>query len=504
MHYVSLIVEFLRGRPAVVFWATVLSQAALWLLVPMIFYSSPPGDVPLVLAVGHEFLLGSYLGPPLSFWLAEMAFRSTGMFGVYLLAQACVVVAFWAVFTLGRIIAGTRHAVLAVLLMIGIAAYNVPSPDFGPTVLALPLWALALLHYWRAVGEDKRGYWFILAVDLGLLLLASYVGAILVVLLALFTLAATRGRSALRHIEPWFAIVLLAIVIFPHAIWLKESWELVLASLSAETSRGSVLPPAASLALTIILSHVGVGLLVLLASGWRTRERELAPEIDRNPAERSARLYVYVFALAPPIVAIALALWLGRAAPLERIGPLMVLTALAIIVAAGNRIYLYRERSVSMAWLGLLIVPPALVAIAVLVLPWTFSTELKTGQPAAAMGSFFADSFQRRTGKPLAFVAGDPQLAALVALSAPTRPRLYFDGAPERSPWASAANLRAGGAILVWPATDIVGSPPVAIKNAFPEIVPEPPRAFARPVQGLLPLTRIGWAVLRPTAPPRP
>src|SRR5690242_4609861 len=189
MHYVSLIVEFLRGRPAVVFWVTALSQAALWFIVPSLFYSAPPGDVPMLLAIGHEFRLGSYLGPPLAFWLAEMAVRVAGIYGVYLLSQACIVLAFWAVFTLGRSIVGTRHAVLAVLLMTGIAAYSVSSPDFGPAVLATPFWALALLHYWRAVHDDRRGYWFLLAVDLGLLLLTSYLGLILLVLLVLVTLA---------------------------------------------------------------------------------------------------------------------------------------------------------------------------------------------------------------------------------------------------------------------------------------------------------------------------
>jgi hypothetical protein len=143
-------------------------------------------------------------------------------------------------------------------------------------------------------------------------------------------------------------------------------------------------------------------------------------------------------------------------------------------------------------------VPPALVVVAVLLLPWTFATELKIGRPAGAMGAFFADNFQRRTGQPLTFVAGDPQLAALVALSAPSRPQLYLDATPQRSPWANAADLRARGAILVWPATDTAGTPPAALKAAFPEIVPELPRAFARPVQGLLPLMRVGWAVLRP------
>ena len=39
MHYVSLIIEFLRGRPAVVFWTVALTQAALWTLVPALFYS---------------------------------------------------------------------------------------------------------------------------------------------------------------------------------------------------------------------------------------------------------------------------------------------------------------------------------------------------------------------------------------------------------------------------------------------------------------------------------
>ncbi len=230
MHYVSLIIEFLRGRPTAVFWTVALSQAALWTLLPALFYSAPPGEVPLLLAIGHEFVLGSYLGPPLAFWAGEIAFRFAGAFGLYALAQACIVLTYWAVFALGREIVGTRHAVLSVLLMVGIAAFTVPSPSFGPAVMAAPLWALALLHYWRAAGLGQRGYWFLLALDLGLLLLASYVGLILVVLLALFTLATARGRRALIHPEPWISVLPLLIVIFPHLAWLEGARNLVIAN----------------------------------------------------------------------------------------------------------------------------------------------------------------------------------------------------------------------------------------------------------------------------------
>ena len=132
MRTFSLIVEALRGRPRLVFWTVALTQSLLWVVVPSLFYSAPPGEVPTTLAIGHEFLLGSYQGPPLAFWFGEVAFRIAGIVGVYLLAQACIVVTYWAVFTLGRAIVGTRHAALGVLLMVGIAAFTVPSVDFGP------------------------------------------------------------------------------------------------------------------------------------------------------------------------------------------------------------------------------------------------------------------------------------------------------------------------------------------------------------------------------------
>src|SRR6266705_217297 len=164
MVYVSPVVELLRARPGLVFWTAALAQGVLWTLVPALFYASPPGDVPLVLAVGHEWQLGSWLGPPLAAWAAELAFRLAGLAGVYALSQLCVVVALWALFALGRAIVGAKHAAMAVLLMAGIVAFGLPTVEFSPSVLAMPLAALALLHYWRALGEDRPRYWLVLGV----------------------------------------------------------------------------------------------------------------------------------------------------------------------------------------------------------------------------------------------------------------------------------------------------------------------------------------------------
>lgn len=506
MHHVSLIVEFLRGRPRLVFWAVALTQALLWTLVPALFYSAPPGGLPIGLAIGHEFMLGSYLGPPLAFWLGDLAFRLGGLIGVYALSQICIVVAFWAVFTLGRAVVGTRHAVIAILIMAGMAVFTVPSPDFGPAVLAAALWALALLHYWRAVALRQRGAWFLLALDLGLLVLTGFIGLILPVLLIAFTLATARGRRALVEPEPWLGLVLFAIVVFPFAGWLYGARDFVSAEFAAASSPGAI-SSGLRFCIALVAAHLGPVLLIVLASGWPRRRRERAPEIDRAPVEPFARHYIYVFALAPALVA-AVAVFADRQllafatlGSYATLAPLVLLSGLAAVVAVGDQVVLYRERLVSSAWVALLIAPPLVVVASLVVMPWTLAKDAMIAQPAQDEAEFFADSYQRRVGKPPAFVTGDERLAPMIALLAPGRPRLFFAWAPRRSPWATVDDVARQGAVLVWPA-DKANTVPADLMTQFPGLVAELPRDFTRAVQGRLPPIRLGWSVLRPSPTP--
>jgi hypothetical protein len=97
-------------------------------------------------------------------------------------------------------------------------------------------------------------------------------------------------------------------------------------------------------------------------------------------------------------------------------------------------------------------------------------------------------------------VIGDARIASLVALASPDRPRVLFDASTALSPWINELDIREKGAIVVWQISDPAGTPPPAIRARFPNLVPEVPRAFERPVQGRLPLMRIGWATIRPAS----
>jgi hypothetical protein len=508
----SIIVELLRSQPRLTFWLMALTQTVLWWVFPSVFFASPPGDLPIVLAVGHEFQLGSYFGPPLAFWLADIAFNVGGSVAVYLLAQICVLVTFWAVFTLGRAVVGIHHAAFAVLLMVGIAAFSAPTPNFGPSILAMPLVALSLLSLWRAVGERRRVSWFVLGLELGLLLLTTYAGLILLALIVVFLAATRRGRHAMRSADPWLASALIAVVLFPHLIWLDLSNSistLALRPVQGEDASITFLADWLRLFEAILLAHIGLVILVGLGSKWHLRTEDKVPVFVRSFTDPFARRFVYFFALAPGLTAVTIAAFLGEQQPVGGIAPHLVLSGLAIIVLAGNSIPWHRPRMVGIAWTVLLLTPPLVAAAGILLLPWTGLSSVDVSRPATAMGRFFSESFQRRTGAPLTIVSGDTRLAALVALGSPQRPSLYFDANPERSPWITLADIRRRGAVVVWTGVENQVAVPTEIAVHFPDLVAEVPHAFERTVQGRLPLIRIGWGVQRPgselpIAPPAP
>ncbi|MBX6425026.1 MAG: glycosyltransferase family 39 protein [Variibacter sp.] len=504
MSYVSLIVEILRARPAAVFWVAALAQAALWVLVPALFYTSPPGELAAALAIGQAHQLGSWRGPPLAFWFADFAFKAAGgrVIGVYILAQLCVLAALWAVFALGRAMVGAQHAAMAVLLMGGILVLSAPTPEFGPAILALPLTALCLLHYWRAVGEGRRNAWIAVAVTLGWLLLTSYWGLLLALLLALFTLATRAGRAALASIDPWAAGATAALIALPHAVWLLRfgGWA-ALGLVGAPADIGARLARWPLLLAALLGAHAGLIALVGLASRWRSGKGPPAPKIARPGTPALARPFVLFFALAMPLAG-ALALALAGGAVEPGFGaPLALMSGLAVVVSAGEHIVLHRQRVLGVVWLALLLAPPLAVAAACLALPWTGLVDLSSRQPVAAMAQFFGDTFRRRTGGAPAIVVGDSPLAYALAASLPDRPPVFNAEAPAQTPWLSEQDVRSKGAIAVWPLVDPAGEPPPAIRARFPDLVAEVPQSFARPIEGVLPALRVGWGLIRPQAP---
>src|SRR5713226_5507604 len=291
MRFTSLVIELIRARPRLVVWLVVLLQAALWLMLPLLLYGSPPGDLATVLAYGREYQVGTDLGPPLAFWLGDIAFRAAGnhMFGVYLLAQLCSVATFWTLFLLARAVVGGQQAVLAVLLLTTSAA-------------------------------------------LGLL-----------ILVAGFAVATLRGRRTLTSFDPLYALLVIVVLALPYLIWLIRADTLALPQWPAIADLSDGALHWGDLLGGLLLAISGIVLLVVINSGWFGRNPEEAPIIYRPPVEPLARDFVYFFAIAP---ALAGSLISGLF-DLDRVaggaGIALLMPGLAAIVAAGDLVQLRRQ-----------------------------------------------------------------------------------------------------------------------------------------------------------------
>jgi Dolichyl-phosphate-mannose-protein mannosyltransferase len=502
MRFTSLIIELIRARPRLVVWLVVLLQAALWLILPLLLYRSPPGDLATVLAYGREYQVGTSFGPPLAFWLADIAFRAAGnhLFGVYLLAQLCAIATFWTLYLLARAIVGGQQAVLAVLLTMTVLAFSSPGVEFGPLVLARPLWALLLLHSWQLIGQNRRNAWFAWSIEAGLLLLTTPAAIGLLMLVAAFALATARGRRMLKSFDPLFALLVIVVLALPYLIWLIRADTLAWPAWPAISDLNARALHWAGLLGGLLLAMSAIVLLTVLNSGWFGRASEEAPIIYRPPVEPLARHFVYFFAIAPALAGSLISGLFNLDRVAGGAGVALLMSGLAAIVASGDLIALRRQRVLRSVWAAAVAAPALAIVVTTLFLPWTGGGEVATSLPAAAIGHFFADSFERRTNQKLRAVTGDPQLASLIALDG-GRPHLLLAATPERTPWLTMPKFSQTGGVVVWRASDTAGTPPADIARRFPGLVPEVPRAFEWLVTGRQPLLRIGWAIVRPKAP---
>ncbi len=500
MRFTSLIVELVRARPKLVAWLVTLIAAGIWLIVPLVLYSSPPGNVADVLAFGREYVLGTDLGPPLAFWLADIAFRLAGnhMIGIYLLSQLCFVLAFWTLFRLGQFVVGPQQSALAVVLTATVTAFSFPNVEFGPYVLAEPLWALVLLNAWRIVGLGKRDAWFALSMNAGLLLLTTHAGFLLLGLLIVFALATPRGRRSLSSFDPVFALVVIIVMLTPYLVFLARANLFSPARFASLQDWQAMLVRWPHLLGGLVFALLGIVVLALANSSRFTSDPDQAPVIYRRPVDPLARQFVLYFTLAPAIAASLISAIFNLDEVFGGAGTSLLMVGLATITLAGDLIYLRRQRMLRVIWTWIIAAPVLFLLGLTFIEPWVGGAEVKTMMPASEIGAFFGDSYFRRTGQPLTAVSGDPELAALVSYSVQRRPHLLLDEAPERTPWLTIARFNETGGLVVWRAADTAGTPPEAIARHFPGLVPEVPRSFTRYLNGRQPLLRIGWGIIRP------
>jgi hypothetical protein len=303
----------------------------------------------------------------------------------------------------------------------------------------------------------------------------------------------------LTSFDPLFALIVIVVLVVPYAMYAARAdtgWPLHWPGhLAWQDGLWRWLDTLGALALAL----AGIALLVIFNSRrLGGNEPERAPMIWRAKIDPLGRDFIYCFAIAPPALFSIVAALYDLPSLFAGTGTVVLMAGLGVVVAAGDLIYLRRQRFLRKVWLAIIALPALVVIVITLAQPWVLDSEVRTMFPARDIGAFFGDSFQRRTGQPLAAVAGDPQLATLISYGARGRPHLLLDDTPGRTPWMTVQRFNETGGVIVWRTADTAGTPPADIARRFPGLVPEVPRSFQRYLTGRQPLLRIGWAIVRP------
>ncbi len=143
-------------------------------------------------------------------------------------------------------------------------------------------------------------------------------------------------------------------VLFPYLIWLDLSTDIRFLDLA--TIAGN-LRTWGWLVVAVLLSHAGMAILIALGRGTLIASRGTPPEVIRAPTHPAARGFVYFFALAP-IVAMGLFALFTRRPENFLAAPLVVMSGLAVIIAAGERIKIEHQYLIGYAWVALIVLPP--------------------------------------------------------------------------------------------------------------------------------------------------
>jgi 4-amino-4-deoxy-L-arabinose transferase-like glycosyltransferase len=499
----AALVDFAQRQPGKVL-ATVLSlHLAVWTLLPALLSENLQLDLAEGLALGREWQLGYWKLPPLPWWLDHLVHTITGTpLAVYALGPICTAIAIYAVWRLGREIAGPTIGLMSALSLEALHFFNFSAVKFNHDVLQLPFWTLIGLCLYRALIHGRILDWFLTAVLIALAFWTKYTVVVLVLPLAAFVLADDTARSSLRTPGPYIAAFVFALLVTPHIIWLIDNSFL---PFHYANERAKVVThwyhvltfPLQWTASQLFFLAPTIALMALALFG--TPKAPSAPENELGFSRR----YVTVLALGPFAVTTVAALVTGRL-PVAMWGyPFWSFAPLAALLWFGAAPERLQLRRFAAGFLVFFAAMPLAYAIVEGLEPTIRDRPKATQFPGRLLAETVTQRWRDKFGTPLVYVGGGEFATNNIAVYSADRPHVIVHADLGISPWVDPADLKRRGAVLVWEDGQIDAAQLARLRSDYPGLEVREPLTLPRQVfveSGHVRPVRVHMAFV----PPRP
>lgn len=218
---------WLRGAPGC--WAqspTVLlwCSALVWLAISCIAFPGldPYGDMLESFAFTPHYELGTFKHPPLAGWVARGWFSlfPPGALAFHLLSSACTLISMLGVYRLATLYLPRERIALALFALTLTLPYTTLSFKFNANSILMPIWPWIVVYFKRGLLSHRLRDACALGGLAALGMLGKYYTATLLAGLLAAALCTPTGRAWLRSRQPWVAVLVCAVGLSAHGVWL--------------------------------------------------------------------------------------------------------------------------------------------------------------------------------------------------------------------------------------------------------------------------------------------
>ena len=387
--------------------------------------------------------LGLPKHPPLLPWLfrAYSTIVALNWISIGVLAAANIALGAWAVWQIALLVLDERRAALAALLYGLAPAGTFFALKLNHNGILVSLWPLTILAFFACLRAESTARSIATGIAFGALaasgMLAKYYTGVLLASCVLAWLASTERVRFLLRPGGYVAVGTFALLVAPHVLWMLNEGNGKTLEYALHATESEARPISHFLAFTPVY-------LLPPVAGFLLLRRWLGSAPHQQPAK--ARPEILVLSIAPFLLT-ALLITVFKlhgsttwSLPDFCVVPVLLAAALAVPSDAA----LARLKRGAAATLAVVALSgPIVLAIAFRL------ADPNAVEPRFEAALAGARIFTAATGRPVAFVAGDPQSANSAALAIPSHPRVFNAFDAGSTPWATPELIARDGLLVI-------------------------------------------------------
>lgn len=211
------------------FWSAVLIHAVIWIVLPGFFHSGYKPDVIEQLLIGREWVLSSYRHPALPALMVEMTNELAGrpFWSPFFVSQVCTVLACWGVWHLAKNVLNPKLALVPPLSLLLYYFFALESVKYNQNLPYIAFWTLAVTFVFQSLRTNKKRYWILTGLCIGLCLSSKFSAVLLVVSFLFYFIINPQARKTWRQPGPYLTTASAFLTFLPVLVWVLMQKRLV-------------------------------------------------------------------------------------------------------------------------------------------------------------------------------------------------------------------------------------------------------------------------------------